>query len=142
MSPPYYFLPLLLLFFQCRHDSPGVIERRPIANQNERSPASLAHFEAAEQQVALGHYMIAAKHLNKGIITFRVETGKMSGRDAIRANQAIDGLIRLRKVLRHDQAVSPEALHQAIHFAMQSEPLRISPIPKPAPEIVVPVSGN
>lgn len=86
--------------------------------------------------------MLAAKHLNKGIISFRVETGKMSGRDAMRANQAIDRLIRLRNTLRHGQMVSPEALHQAIYFAMESEPLRVSTLPKPAPEILVPVSGN
>lgn len=107
-------------------------------------PASLAHFDAAEYQLAQGQYTFAATQLNKGIVAFRVETGKLSGARAVSANRAIDTLTRLRKTLRHGDSVGASELHRAIQNAMDAEPLApVSPqLPKPNPALFVPVGGN
>jgi predicted FMN-binding regulatory protein PaiB len=112
--------------------------------QTAHVPASLAHFDAAEYQLTQGQYTFAASQLNKGIVAFRVETGKLSGAKAISANRAIDTLTRLRKTLRHGDSVAAGELHRAILSAMEAEPLTpVSPqLPKPDPALFVPVGGN
>ena len=133
---------MALVFFGCQHDGSDPVGQGQGYRHTGSEPVSLTYFEAAEQQVAIGRYTFAAKHLNKGIIAFRIETGKMSGPGAIRANRSIDALTRLRKTLRHGEPVMPDDLHQAILTAMESEPMRAASLPKPTPELFVPVSGN
>ncbi len=105
-------------------------------------PSSLTHFKAAEQQLANGRYIYAATQLDKGIVAFRIETGKLSGVHAARANHAIDVLTRLRKTLRHGAAISTDDLHLAILTAMESEPEPVHSLPKPNRGIFVPVGGR
>ncbi|MFZ4635714.1 MAG: hypothetical protein ACOYNO_16040 [Saprospiraceae bacterium] len=106
------------------------------------TPSSLTHFKAAEQQLAIGQYIYAATQLDKGIVAFRIETGKLSGVHAAHANHAIDVLTRLRKILRHGEAISTDDLHLAILTAMESEPRPATSLPKPDPGIFVPVGGR
>lgn len=146
ISAPVFFASLVLLSAACQQADADAVGHSP--NSSARSkhgtvvPGSLVHFESAEQQVAEGRYIYAATQLDKGIVAFRIETGKMSGSRAKRANCAIDVLTRLRKPLRHGEAVSVEELHRAILAAMESEPMPVSTLPKPDPELFVPVNGH
>ena len=107
----------------------------------ENTPSE-THFVAAEQGLAEGHYDIAVIRLNQGIVAYRVETGKMSGIYAQRANRAIDGLIRIRKSLRKGERVPSETLHQAVMVAMASGVHPLPQTPKPDPELFQTVRGE
>lgn len=136
------FCCLLLLFGV----SGGCSDSKPGGEQSNKAPSleSAAYFESAEQKLVEKRYLLAAQHLDKGIVAFRIETGKMSGARAARANRAIDRLTRLRKTLRHNESVNADELHQAILSAMEAEPGLPSPIqhPKPGSGLGVPVGGH
>jgi len=147
MNTPVFFTVLTLLCVSCMQmDSDSGagsdIKTSPGIGQNAPAPASRAYFLAAEQQLAEKQYIFAATQLDKGIVAFRIETGKMSGAQAMRANHSIDALTKLRKTLRHGEAVDPAVLHGAIVLALETEKFP-SPTPqRPSPDIMVPVSGN
>ncbi len=147
MSNPVLFMMLTLLSLSCmRVNSDSGAERDQEASnstgQKAITPDSHIHFAAAEQQLAEGRYIFAATQLDKGIVAFRIETGKMIGAHAIRANHTIDALTKLRKTLRRGDAVDTDALHQAILSAMAFETTPSAPLPKPIHDIMVPVNGN
>lgn len=103
---------------------------------------SETYFTAAEKGLAEGRYEMAAAQLNQGIVVYRMETGKMSGIYAVRANHAIDGLIRIRKSLRHGDTVPTEALHDAIIVAMESGSRPQPSTPKTDPSLIQTVGGR
>jgi hypothetical protein len=109
------------------------------------TPASLVHFSDAEQKLAIGEYSFAAVQLHKGIIDYRMETGKMHGNAARQANRAIDALTLLRKSLREGKAVNGIDLHLAIQNALLVENPDFRLPEQQAPDnkgLFVPVSGN
>lgn len=133
---------LLLLGIRCQNSDSNALEPSKISLVRQNSPRSLEYFEASEQALARGKYVIAATQLNQGILAFRIETGKLSGLHAARANRAIDTLTRLRKSLRRGEAVTVFDLHYAILAAMESEPYSSPSIPKRGSTRFVPVGGN
>ena len=110
--------------------------------QSGTNVTSEAHFMAAEQGLAEGHFNLAAKRLDQGIVAYRMETGKMSGAYAVRANRAIDGLIRIRRSLRHGDPVACEALHEAILVAIASGNRPIPSAAQPDPGLMQTVGGR
>ncbi len=150
MSKPisaFLFVVALALFSaSCQRadsDTSGISKKSVTLSEHTNTPESLVHFDAAEQQLAEGRYIFAATHLNKGIVAFRIETGKYSGAHAIRANRAIDSLTKIRKILRRNEAVACEDLHRAILNALESEQAITLPThPQPDPALFVPVNGN
>lgn len=138
----------MVLFAACRKTNDG---SSTLPNQeysrlrgHAGAPPSLAHFTDAEQKLVLGEYSFAAAQLNKGIIAYRSETGKMNGNAARQANRAIDGLIVVRKKLREGKAVSTAELHLAIQNALAVEGAVIltPPEPREKPSLGVPVGGH
>ncbi len=146
ISTLVFFSTLALLLTHCQRGDSDTVEHARASPAMQESlpdvPPSLTHFKAAEQQLANGHYIYAATQLDKGIVAFRIETGKLSGVHAIRANHAIDVLTRLRKTLRHGEAISTDDLHLAILTAMESEPEPVHTLPRPNRGIFVPVGGR
>lgn len=141
ISTLVFILTLALLLTHCqRGDADTVTQAK--ASPAMREPSSLSHFKAAEQQLAIGQYIYAATQLDKGIVAYRIETGKLSGVHAARANHAIDVLTRLRKILRHGAAISTDDLHLAILTAMESEPTPVHALPMPDRGLFVPVGGR
>ncbi len=84
---------------------------------------SRVFFVEAEDACARGTHRNAAAALHKGIIAYRIETGKMHGSAATQANRAIDALTRLRQSLREGKVVSAAELHSAIQNALALENL-------------------
>jgi hypothetical protein len=136
----------MALLSACRQSGEGEDSRRlPGGEQFAGTPPCVGHFIAAEQNISIGEYHQAAVHLNKGIIAYRGETGKMRGRAAQDANRAIDVLIRYRKNLREGKPVDGSGLHQAIQNALAVEtpaPRQLDKRPSGHEGLIVPVGGQ
>ncbi len=85
------------------------------------APKSVHYFSDAEQKLLLKEYTFAAAQLNKGIVAYRVETGKMCCKSAKQANKAIDVLTQLRQKLRNGKPVLQQDLRAAIQQALVVE---------------------
>jgi hypothetical protein len=136
---------LMALLSACRQSGESDNALRPAGSQTLGTPASVGHFIVAEQNLAVGEYHLAATHLNKGIIAYRGETGKMHGRAAQEANRAIDVLIRFRKNLREGKPVDGAGLHLAIQNALAIEapaPRQLETRPSGHEGLIVPVGGQ
>ena len=146
ISTQIFFAILAILVACCQRGDSDTVEhanrQQILQNYPPEAPPSLEYFKAAEQQLTNGRYIYAATQLDKGIVAFRIETGKLSGVHAARANHAIDVLTRLRKTLRHGEAISTDDLHLAILTAMESEPEPVHMLPRPNRGIFVPVGGR
>lgn len=140
---------MFLLFFGCgksdeqsRPVTPPASEEIPLHWQS--GDASCVHFfEETELAIGRGEYLTASRHLQKGIIAYRKETGRLAGSRARHSNRSIDSLVRLNKRLRSGQQVAFEEFHQTVLNALDVDGVAAPPLkPKPGRDLGVPVGGQ
>ena len=123
------FIGAILLLWAACQNAPGYSKplssdeasQHALGSGQATIPKSIHYFSDAEQKLSIKAYSFAAAQLHKGIIAYRVETGKMNGNAARQANNAIDALTRLRTQLRNGKAVNEVDLRQAIQHALAVE---------------------
>ncbi|MCB9316834.1 MAG: hypothetical protein H6569_11905 [Lewinellaceae bacterium] len=129
----FYGLALLAFFGACHHsvtenktagkqpDDPVVHEIATVAGV-PTLPQSMDRFAEAEQQLADGHFRMAAFKIDAGIAALKRElgTGKIPG-----AAHAIHTLQLLRARLASDNPVDPDTLHTAVVAALEFSPVEI-----------------
>jgi hypothetical protein len=80
------------------------------------------HFKEAEKLLVEHRNEAAARQLHEGILAFRNETGKATGREAARINRSIWLLTRLRSRLQIGEEVSMAEIQGAILEAAKVRP--------------------
>lgn len=80
-------------------------------------------FIEAEKLLIAHRNEAAARQLHEGILAFRIETGKATGREAARVNRSIWLLTRLRSRLQVGEEVSVEEIQGAILEAANARPM-------------------
>lgn len=136
---------MLLFLATCQRSNERSNGSQPVgaADLQDRVPQSVVYFSDAEQKLDLGELSFAAAQLNKGIVAYRIETGKTHGNVAKSANHAIDALTHLRKNLREGKSVSSHDLRLAIQNALAVEGIRFPLDEREEPQdLMVPVGGN
>ncbi|MEI6409142.1 MAG: hypothetical protein WCR52_07155 [Bacteroidota bacterium] len=100
-------------------------------------------FIEAEKLLVEHRNEAAARQLHEGILAFRIETGKATGREAARVNRSIWLLTRLRSRLQVGDAVKVEEIQSAIAAAANARPVNHHEQAKPTEtykQISVPVN--
>ncbi len=126
MNPAYQAVlwGALLVFaaYNCTDDQAMPPPTEPLPGDGaQHIPTSIHYFSEAEQKLAIKEYTFAAALLNKGIVAYRAETGKMCCGSAEQSNKAIDVLIQLRQKLRKGKPVMARDLRVAIQQALLVE---------------------